>query len=216
MLGRLTSALPIALVLLATPVSGQGLYVGLAGGLNRATYRMGSAGDQFSEHRLGLVGGIVLGWDLSQVWALELEALYTEKGFTGGSGSQMHLDYVEIPILIRATLPLVLGRVRPVLHAGVAPAREVRCRGWLTGSYSSYGLPPPAVRQSLNCSLNRTRLWDVGAVGGAGFAVGLGDLTLTVESRYSAGLADLYPISDYTWVKNRALSILLTGTLRVF
>ena len=216
MLGRLTSALPIALVLLATPVSGQGLYVGLSGGLNRATFRTGSVGNKHSEHRLGLGGGIVLGWNLSQVWALELEALYMEKGFTRGSGSQMHLDYVEIPILIRATLPLVLGRVRPVLHAGVAPAREIRCRGWLTGTFTSHGLPPPPVRQPLNCSLNRTRLRDVGAVGGAGFAVGLGGLTLTVESRYSEGLEDLYPISDYTWVKNRGLSILLTGTLRVF
>ena len=35
MLRRLTAALSVALFLLATPVSGQGLYVGLAGGVQQ-------------------------------------------------------------------------------------------------------------------------------------------------------------------------------------
>ena len=178
---------------------------------------MGPAGDPaFSEHRLGLVGGIVLGWDLSQVWALELEALYAEKGFTEGSGYQMHLGYVEIPILIRAKLPLVLGTVRPVLHAGVAPAQEVLCSGRTSGIFLAFGPPRPPVFEPLDCSHNRTRLWDVGAMGGAGFSFDLGEVSATVETRYSAGLVNLYPNSQGHRSENRGWSILLSAAFPVF
>ncbi len=201
-------ALAIAVVVTAVPVSGQGVQLALVGGPSWATYHadFDTVDPRPFRSRLGRTGGAALRLDLTPVWAVELGALYVEKGFNKDPNYWMQVDYLEAPVLVRARLPFLPGPVWPVLHAGVAPAREIRSRQAYTPMPSN-GLFP---------SWLPNRSWDLAAAGGAGLAVERDRLRLLVEARYSRGLLDLYPNRLPGHVRNRTSSLLMNVAFPVF
>ncbi|WP_420456225.1 porin family protein [Rubrivirga sp.] len=95
----------VALVaLVAAPASAQTTFL-LKGGLNTAFF----SGDDalIFDPRLGASGGAGLRFDVSPSLGVQVEALYSQEGAKQDNGSGTYeLDYIDVPVLLRAGLPL--------------------------------------------------------------------------------------------------------------
>ncbi len=137
-------------------------------------------------------------------------ALHIQKGFEAQDDHYMHADYLEVPVVVRAELPLRLP-VAPFLVTGWAPAREVSCGGLAVLAFPG-GTPPDPV--PLECSHFRQRLLDVGWVAGAGVAVRFGRWALALQARTTRGVRDLTPEYETIDTRNCMDSYLLTAMWR--
>ena len=102
--------LVLAVIGLATP-STASAQVGVLVGLNMANidFDAGSTGLTISgDRRTGFVGGVSFNLPLQDIFSVELDALFAQKGtkfnFDGDIG-KAKLDYVDIPVLGRINLP---------------------------------------------------------------------------------------------------------------
>lgn len=146
----IASCAPVAVLVLAAvamspaPAAAQGL--GLGGGLNLSRLVGENQTIVRSEQRTGLNLGGTFSFSLTRALALQPEVYYTQKGqeqeFASGTGpsglATLSLDYVEVPVLAKITLPGTRS-IRPHIAAGPAFAWNVRCirrrdgvveRGW--------------------------------------------------------------------------------------
>ena len=103
-----TSALAAlaALALLAVPANAQPSF-GLKAGLNVANFSGDDANE--SEARLGFVGGLTARVPFTPMAALQVEALYSQKGEeylnTVGLTEETRINYLEIPAMVRLGIP---------------------------------------------------------------------------------------------------------------
>lgn len=146
----IASCAPVAVLVLAAvamspaPAAAQGL--GLGGGLNLSRLVGENQTIVRSEQRTGLNLGGTFSFSLTRALALQPEVYYSQKGqeqeFASGTGpsglATLSLDYVEVPVLAKITLPGTRS-IRPHIAAGPAFAWNVRCirrrdgvveRGW--------------------------------------------------------------------------------------
>jgi hypothetical protein len=174
------AALFVVAVLWAAPAAAQ--HVGIAAGANMA--EINASGDErlnvLLTDKLELVGGIVLRGDVSDTFSLQAEALYSVKGTrfdVGGVRTDIDLNYLEIPVLVRFGPPAdgPAGWLR--LFGGPYVAR-------LLGARVRSGSAP-----SRDLEMNA---WDLGWVAGIGAAVG----PLQIDFRYGGGFSDLEPEFD--------------------
>lgn len=165
------SLLLVLAAALAAPAAQAQLAFGLKGGLNTA-WQAGED-DVFSQPRLGAVGGVVLRAPLSPSLSLQAEGLYSQKGgvsedLTGDI--TLELDYVEIPVLLRAALP-----VSPLLDVGLSAGGSV-------------GIPVRTVlRDEAGTRIDVETETDFGAA--VGLDVGSGPYS--IGARYTFGLTDV-------------------------
>lgn len=150
--------------------------------------------------------------------ALQPEVLVVTKGGSGSEGDaeeQLRLEYLEVPVLL--VVPVRVGAFEPYAFAGPMAALETRCR-WVTedqGLKTNFGCDPP------RDPLFERRLFDWGAVAGAGVAHRLGDGRLMLEARYTLGLRNIYAGSpefsqqDVQALRNRTWMVVLGYTLTV-
>ena len=130
----------------------------------------------------------------SGIMSVALEVNYVQKGFelesqstdesgnvTGQLESQMRLQYLEIPLLVRASLP-VDGAVVPYVTFG--PSFGIA----LDAEFEAEPLPARDMTDDLQHV-------DVGGTVGVGARVGRGPLRLALEARYTTGFDDLWDIS---------------------
>ena len=112
---RLFSLAAVGAALLAAPAIAQPS-VGVKAGLNTAFFSGDDAVD--SDPRLGFVGGLAARLPVNPAVAVQLEALYSQKGETfensNGVDEVTKLSYLEIPASVRLSVPL-----SPLLDAGV-------------------------------------------------------------------------------------------------
>ena len=162
--------LAVALLGLAVPASAQASF-GVKAGLNTAFFSGDDANN--SDPRLGFVGGLTSRFAVNPAVALQLEALYSQKGDTfensQGLDEVTRLDYLEIPASVRFGVPL-----SPLLDAGVSVGGYVGVP--LSGTIEVDGV------RATDPELNT----DYGAL--IGVDVGSGPFYL--EGRYSLGLAN--------------------------
>ena len=162
--------LAVALLGLAVPASAQASF-GVKAGLNTAFFSGDDANN--SDPRLGFVGGLTSRFAVNPAVALQLEALYSQKGETyeneAGLDEVTRLDYLEIPASVRFGVPL-----SPLLDAGVSVGGYVGVP--LSGTIEVDGV------RATDPELNT----DYGAL--IGVDVGSGPFYL--EGRYSLGLAN--------------------------
>lgn len=155
---------------LAAPASAQAS-VGLKAGLNTSFFSGDDAND--SGARLGFVGGLTTRYAVNPSVAVQLEALYSQKGESyenrAGLDENTRLDYIEIPASVRFGVPL-----SPLLDAGVS-------LGGYVGIPLSGRIEVDGVRAT-DPEINT----DYGALIG----VDVGSGPVYVEGRYSLGLAD--------------------------
>ncbi len=205
----------LALLLSATafpvsPLRAQEIVYGIKAGasqadlltVNRRTRDMSAPWDSRTDATVGVTVAI----GARRLAALQLEALFARKGWRHvQSASELRLDYVEMPILLRLA-PTRARDITPVMLLGVAPSAELSCGGRSRPPTIGFG---PAPLQPIDCNEQRQRRYDVGLVGAVGADVSLGSVALTTELRYTHGVRDLSPASPFAEVRHRSMSVLV-------
>lgn len=160
--------------------------------------------------RQGALSGVFLYFPVSASLAVRPELLFSLKGGRtlatiqdGGGGTatlDIELAYLELPVL--AHFSPRIGRWRPVLFAGPAPALQIGCD-------LQFVIEPEPFRLTCNEADLSFREWDFGMVAGAGVEAHLSRSTLALEARYTTGLRS---ILEGTAVENRSFALLLALT----
>ena len=155
---------------------------GLKGGVNFANALLApDLPTGFSKSaRTGFLGGAFAEARLSDVFSVQFEAFYTQKGFEVSSAAgkaTYRLDYLEFPLTAKATFGS--GPLRPYLFAG--PNVGYRLSADVDTGSSSADFR------------DATRTTDIGVDLGAGVSYRLSRGTgLLLEGRYSVGLVNIF------------------------
>jgi hypothetical protein len=130
--------------------------------------------------RTGFLGGAFAQARLSDVFSVQLEAFYTQKGFEVSSAAGRiiyRLDYLEFPLTAKATFGS--GPLRPYLFAGPNVGYRLSADAATAADSGEFR--------------NATRNTDIGIDLGAGVLYRLdGGTGLLLEGRYSAGLVNIF------------------------
>src|SRR5712692_396677 len=177
----------------AAPLLGQAgpVTIGVKAGVNLANASVNPAlpADVSKSSRTGVIGGVSAELKLADPLSLQVEALYTQKGFepngTSSTGTRAtatyKFDYVEVPITLKATLGS--GPVRPYLFAGPNVGFRVAAKA--------------AVPEGSVDFKDQTKLNDVALDFGAGVVYQLDARTaLVFDVRYSLGLMNVIKGGD--------------------
>lgn len=194
-------ALPLAL-LIAAPLQAQ-TTIGVKGGINISNVDTDIQDiSDLADSKTGFVGGGFATFGLGDLFALQPELLYSQKGFKAeelGQTAELGTNYFEIPVLLKAQFQLAM--LRPAVYAGPVVSFETGC------TISASGL-------SVDCDaegdgfVDRKKS-DWGAVFGANLDFFVGPVTLILDARYQLGLTNLadVPEADES-VKNRVWQIM--------
>jgi hypothetical protein len=177
----------------------QSLWLGAKAGVDRASWsgNLGASSKPYGT-RTGVTAGATVSLRFSELLALQLEALYSEKGATRPDGFRADVAYVEIPLLVRLTLPLRALPIQPMAMAGVAPAWEISCGALARPNYIPEAPPPPAI--PMDCIGWRTERRDVGTVLAGGVEIPMRGFEVTAEVRRTSGHSNIargYTLSTY-------------------
>ncbi len=155
---------------------------GLKGGLTM--YSMETSVMEFSEtsdNKMGFTGGLYVNKPLSDMFSLQFEALFVQKG---GEDSDMDfgddkltLSYVDIPVLLKVNIPLD-GDITPYVYGG-------GFAGYLIDASSDENGETFDVGDAFD-DLN------YGVAFGAGVSFGM----FNVDVRYDMGLANIMDMDD--------------------
>ena len=142
------------------------------------------------DHRTGFAVGLSAGTGRNML-GLGVEALYAQRGVTGSAPDERKLDYIDVPVFLRALFPT--PGIAPYAYAGPQFSFELRCR---TGNSAC----PDTDRPSTSYA----------AVIGGGARLGAAS-ALMLEGRYVYGLTDLKlsTVTSSESYKTRSFMILL-------
>ena len=183
--------------------------IGIMGGANLATLEQDpDPTDVEFGYKAGAVVGAFLGYQLSDMFSIEPQVLFSQKGAdVDGTGANSALDgsirinYIAVPVLLKAWFPMAYSSVKPFVFAGPEVAFKVGCtaRGEIL-----------AVTGSRDCDETGTELdiksTDVGLTGGGGIQFNTGTSVVRIDARYTWGLTDINDAGDAREIKNRAFS----------
>jgi hypothetical protein len=167
------------LALVTTQAKAQmGTELGVRGGISVAQVS-GDFSDTFDDsNRTGFAGGVFLNFDWGILGA-QVAGQYTQKGAKfdlGETVEELSLDYFEIPVVIKAGIPL--GIFKPSLFGGAALSFNTGCD-----------------QAGSDCGDN-VKSTDWLGVAGADVAIYLGSISLWVDGRYNFGLSDVNDAGD--------------------
>ena len=160
--------------------------IGVKAGVNFANASVNPAlpADFSKSPRTGFIGGVSAELKLAEPLSLQLEALYTQKGFelsgatsTGTRATTTYkFDYVEVPLTLKATFGS--GPIRPYVFAGPNVGFRVAAKAAVPGGSVDFK--------------DQTKLNDVALDFGAGIVYQLDAKTAFVfDVRYSLGLMNV-------------------------
>jgi hypothetical protein len=178
--------------------------VGVMAGVNLASI----SGEDISgiDNRTGFLAGVFLTFHVTNTFAIQPEAIYSQKGASDNSDpdfkATFKMDYVDFPVLLRFDIP-VAGPIRPFFVAGPAFGVQVKCAIAAEGSGVSASADCDLVDESSEIQF-RKKSFDLSGVAGAGLDFKLGGTTLMVGARYEHGLTDV--VQDGS-IKNRTWSV---------
>jgi len=178
----LTVTLLAVIGLVATNVSAEGAVLkGIKLGLSMANLK--GADDEGFDTKTGLSGGVFVAVEVAPQLAFQVEGLYTQKGSKGSLGlitAKFKLDYFEIPMLLKYTIPTE-GNVSPFFFAG--PALALNIKGEITVE---------AGGQSASVDMANQKSTDFSFVLGGGMDVATQSVTLVFDARYTIGLSQAF------------------------
>lgn len=192
----------VAMCAFVAPANAEKMMFGVKAGLNMANL----TGDDVADNsmKMGAVGGVFMSYDLTEIFAIQPELLFSMKGTTFGEGSDevnLKLNYFEIPLLLKVTLPTE-GKIKPMLYAGPA-----------------LGILMSAKAEDEDVK-DQAKSMDIGVLAGAGVGYQMEKGMIGVEFRYEVGMSTIYDLDDATleaWgmteqpdAKNVDMSILLS------
>lgn len=201
----------VTVLMLGAPVHGavaQGLPVphptfGVMAGVNLA--KVSGDGLTSADNRTGFLGGIFVTLHVTNSFAIQPEAIYSQKGFSDNSVPSADvtakLDYIDIPVLLRYDIPVV-GPIRPFFVAGPAFGLQVKCAIEASGEEASASVDCDGL-QDTEVEF-RKKTFDLSGMFGAGLDFHLGGHTLMLGARYEHGFSDV--VEDAA-VKNRTWSV---------
>jgi hypothetical protein len=193
------TALAIALLVLSFNQNVKAQFAfsfGPKGGLAVTTFR-GADTDNI-EARTSWFGGVFTNFQLGKAIALQPEFLLTERGADVTSNnvrSNIRINYFEIPVLIKARLPLANEVIFPHILAG--PNFGFRTNVDLTGTDTNSGV-------AVEANTDDVRRSDVGALVGAGIDIqtqGSG-VFFTIDGRYGWSFADFSDNDNMVELRN--------------
>jgi len=183
--------LVLAAVLAAAVPAHAGLAFGVKGGVSISQVQA----DLFdTENRTGFVGGVYAGFDLTPMIGIQPELLFVRKGaklfeYTGevagiplSESVSLDVDYLELPVLLRVSLPVAEPLGVRLLAGPVASLK-------LDEKLSTSGL----FGYSLDSDQIKTA--DIGIAAGAAVAVRSGNMRIVGEGRYTFGLTNVSDLS---------------------
>lgn len=154
-------------------------------------------GEDF-ESKLGICIGGFITVNISEMFAIQPEVLYSMKGskaegtlFGETFKLQFNLSYLEIPVLVKLRIP-TQGNVKPSLFVG--PSLAIKLSGKMKFEYAG---------ESEEEDIEELKDTDFGLIIGAGFDFG----KLTVDLRYNLGLTKIPEEDDE--VKNKVISLMI-------
>lgn len=209
-----------AVALLAAALPAHAQRFGVTAGATFSNLR--SSEDLDLERRTGTTFGVSLQLPLGAKFALQPEALFLSKGAklrqpfvgTDGARTNIKLDYLEIPVLLRYDFSREI--IGPHIYIGPSVGFNVGCRLQYGGGNNDEQLG------NTNCDRNdfKPKTLDYGMTVGAGVDFNLGGLAATGGLRYGIGLADIRDDNSDEFrsrVNNGVLSLyvgLLFGSLK--
>ena len=192
--------------LFAPPQVSAQIKLGVKGGLNIADIG-GSDVDSLSlgpiETKTGFVGGAFVEFMIGDIFAIQPEVLYSQKGIkidSSGANLKLKVDYIEIPVLLKINIPIEGSKVHPNVYAGPAVAFESSCK--LAGT-DEVDCDDPDVGIM-------TTSTDFGLTFGGGLSLEVGGAEVGVDVRYTLGLTTIDDDDDPWDLKNKVISIMGT------
>lgn len=197
--------LAVLAVLVLVPAFATGAHAGGAYGLKGGIALSHVNADLFdTDNRTGFVGGGYLAFDLTPGVAFQPELLYVRKGaklfstdvtvggITFGSvGSTLDVDYLELPLLLRFTMPTA-GPVELRLLGGPVVAMKVDEKISTTGLIG------------VSLDSDQAKSSDFGVAVGGAVAASTGSMRFVGEGRYTFGLSNISDLPFGGDVKNGA------------
>ena len=189
----------------ASPALAQERHVGLKAGANFSALEFeGEATTEYTDRKFGFIGGGFAVFPLSGPLAVQIEALFSQKGAELSVDEAnlvftLELDYLDFPVLARFNAP-ASGATRLHVFAGPSFGYRMGARSKVSSNQFDF-----AEGEIVNIEED-IRRFDIGLVAGAGADIGQ---RLVVDARYSWGLttATKDNIEGVTF-KNRVLSIM--------
>jgi hypothetical protein len=181
---------------------------GIMGGLNLAKLD-GDDVPSDAENRVGFLIGGFMTYPLAQMFSLQTELYYTQKGVKfavsdpdlGDFELQLKPNYFEIPVLGRLDFSNSTGDMGFHVLGGPAFAFKAGCR---------VSVESGSDEASSDCddddSANEVKSFDWGVMFGGGLDFKMMERTLTLGVRYNLGMTDLREEGD---AKHRVLSFIL-------
>ena len=213
----------------ATSVFAQYAYFGVKAGVN-LSYAYGDNSDAESwgwdpadkKPKIGFVGGVYSTIVLTNWFALQPELLFSMQGIKWAYSEPNYedhlifkLNYIQLPVLLKFYIPMA-GNVKPNLFAGPYAAYNISSKYeiWV----EEFGSTTVDIERDIDedwtwdGSPIETRKFDYGAVFGIGvdFIV-FGDKQLTVDTRFSLGLANFFKTepAEKPDIKNATISAMV-------
>jgi hypothetical protein len=204
----------LAFALGPAQLDAQGITIGLKAGVNVADLAIEEAGTSVSTDTRTVVAlGPFVEFGLGGVLAVQPELLYSQKGASfsePGIDLTFKLNYIEVPVLLKARLSPPGSPVRPSIYAGPVVGFESKCE--VEGSAEG-------VSANIDCSefveLSegevdlQTKSVDFGLALGAGLDIPAGPVVIVGDVRYTLGLTDVNDVTGASAldIKNRAWSV---------
>jgi hypothetical protein len=192
----------------ATAQRAGNMTIGVMAGVNYAKWNQDpESGEVTFHYKTGLVAGGFLGFQVNDVFSIEPQALFSQKGTkVDGTGAKsalegsVRINYIEVPVLGKFWIPVSDAQVRPFVFAGPEVEFRVSC--------TAEGVIL-AVTGSVDCDKSpqdRVKSTDFGLTGGAGVQFKAGNQLVRLDARYTFGLTNINDSGDSRSIKNRAFA----------
>lgn len=185
----------------------------LAGGVNLSDFFGDDAGQ--TDRKSGLDLGLSMPLFRMGRAQLVAEGYYRQKGARNveefqqaalaGQSLEVGIDYVEVPVLLRLSLPSLGRRVFPYVQGGPAFAWRIDCGVSFDAATSASTTQCDDLNgQNIEETLNE---YEQGLVLGGGIDVPVMQIgSVSIDARYTRGLSR---IADNDEIRNRSLSVML-------
>ena len=194
---------------IATAQRAGDMTIGVMAGVNFATWNQDPEASEVTfGYKTGLVVGGFLGVQLNDVFSIEPQVLFSQKGTkVNGTGAKSSLEgsvrinYIEVPVLAKFWIPISDTQLKPFIFVGPEVEFKVSCTAEgaiiaVTGSVDCDQSPQDKIKST-----------DWGATGGAGIQFKVGDQAVRVDGRYTLGLTNINDSGDTRDIKNRAFAV---------
>jgi hypothetical protein len=157
--------------------------------------------------KLGVAAGAFASFTVANEFDVQAEVLFSQKGATYDFNDQgvvasyhFNFTYIEIPVLLKAYIPMNNPAIRPAFYAGPFMAFKA-------GAKTKYEISAGGESQSGEEDMTGVKSTDFGAIVGAGVEIKTGSGKIGLEARYAFSFGTMSTEGDTS--KHRVFSFLL-------